>query len=165
MGEPRRVPIKFWGGERPAPEIAWDRVVNVLETAPIYWLSTANADGRPQPRPVWGLWHDERLLLTVGSTTTWRNFRTRPDVSVNLPSGSEVVILEGTASVEEDRAVLDGYIERYNPKYGWNFKDGDAGGVIAVQPTTLLTWIATPLDSSPGGETLFPRAASKWVWG
>lgn len=164
MSEPRKAPIKFWGTERPAPEIAWDRVENALTVAYEYWLATTNAEGRPQPRPVWGMWHDDRLILSVGSSTIWRNFRANPKVSVNLPSAAEVIVLEGTASVEKDPAVLDPFCERYNAKYSWNLTSGDPGGFITVQPTKVLAWIATPLDTSPGGEPLFPRAASKWVW-
>jgi general stress protein 26 len=164
MSEPRLVPIKFWGTERAAPAIAWDRVQNLLETAPTYWVTTSNADGRPQARPVWGRWHADRLILSVGSTTIWRNFRANPNVSVHLPSGSEVVVLEGIASEEKDAALLEPWLAGYNPKYGWNLSADDPGGFVTVRPTTVLAWIATPLDSSPDGESLFPRAASKWVW-
>lgn len=164
MDEPRRVPIKFWGSERAAPDIAWSRIENALAHAYIYWFTTTNAHGRPQPRPVWGLWHDGGLILTVGSSTAWRNFRANANVSVHLPSGSEVVVLEGTASVETDRTRLEAFVERYNAKYTWNLTWDDPGGFLVIHPATLLAWIATPLDTSPGGETLFPRAASKWVW-
>src|SRR5438128_2824960 len=123
MGDPTRVPISFWGQAREAPPIAWDRVENALESSYTYWVSTVSPQGRPQSRVLWGLWHEDRLILSVGSTTVGRNLAANPNVSVNLPSGAEVIIVEGTAAIENDRWSLLRYLERYNPKYRWNFGD------------------------------------------
>src|SRR5581483_5917548 len=123
---------------------------NALDNSYTYWLATVSEDGRPEARVVWGLWEDGRLVLTVGSSTINRNVRANPNVTVHLPSGSEVVIVEGTAAVETDRDLLARYIERYNPKYGWNFEGADVGGAISVSPRSVLAWLSTPLDSRQG---------------
>jgi len=117
MNEPKRVPIKFWGQDKPAPEIAWDRIENALAGAYTYWLSTVSAVGVPQPRPVWGMRFDGRMLLTVGSTTVWRNVERDPHASVHLESASEVVILEGTVARVEDDDLLARFLTPYNAKY------------------------------------------------
>ena len=160
---PRSVPITFWGGERGGQPLQWDRVEWQLDSALTYWFSTVSSDGVPQPRPVWGLWHDGRLMLTVGSTTAWGNLRGNQNVSVNLVDSSEVVILEGVASTTppDDPAVVASFLERYNTKYRWDMPPEDMRGVIVVEPRKVMAWVATPLDDKGGG---FPRAAGKWIW-
>ena len=157
---PTRSDLTFWGQAATGDELPWEWARQRLERAADYWLVTVGADGRPVTRPVWGIWRDDRLLLSVGSTSHWRNLRAHQDVTVSLGDAAEVVVVEGRATVEEDGATLDGYIDAYNQKYARNFTRETAGGTVSVAPTTVLTWISGPPDVNAQGG--FPLASSRW---
>jgi hypothetical protein len=74
--------LALWGREQgDAPRLPWSWVVDRLQEAEDYWLVTAAPAG-PAPRPVWGLWLEERLVLSVGSSTHWRNLEGSDRVAV-----------------------------------------------------------------------------------
>jgi hypothetical protein len=173
--------------KRETPPLEWAWVEERLTRCEDYWVVTADPDdGRPAARPVWGVWMPDgddgggrggqgegeregegagKLLLTLGSTTHWRNTERNPHVTVTTGDAHEVVIVEGIASTVDatDVATLRPMIERYNPKYGWDFPDTgpDIGGVLAVTPRTILAWIAGPNDTAKQNE--FPIAAARWT--
>ena len=78
----------------------------------------------PAPRPVWGLWLEERLVLSVGSSTHWRNLEVSDRVAVHLGDAHDVVIVEGTAQRETDATELARIVAPYNQKYDWNWEPG-----------------------------------------
>ena len=47
-------------------QLPWSWAVERLEVERNYWLVTARRDGFPQARPVWGVWSELRLFLSVG---------------------------------------------------------------------------------------------------
>jgi hypothetical protein len=157
---PTRSDLTFWGRAATGDELTWEWAQQRLEEAADYWLVTVDAAGRPVTRPVWGIWRGDRLLLSVGSTSHWRNLRARQDVTVSLGDAAEVVVVEGRASVEEDDATLDAYVEAYNQKYAWSFTRETAGGAVAVDPTAVLAWISGPPDVN--AQDTFPLASSRW---
>jgi hypothetical protein len=142
--------------------LPWDWARGRLESAADYWLTTVDRSARPSTRPVWGIWSERRLLLSVGSTTHWRNLDANPNVGVTLGDAGEVVILEGTAAVEDDHDALRRFIDAYNPKYGWNFTLETVGGVVAITPTVVLGWLTGPVDVDAQDD--FPIASSRWVF-
>lgn len=93
--EPRRVPLKpdLLGTLDPLP---WSWPSERIESARNYWLVSVRADGFPQARPVWGLWADDLLYLSVGGGGLTRAalHRTTP-VTVHLDDAANVVIIEG----------------------------------------------------------------------
>jgi hypothetical protein len=90
------------GGETDEP-MAWERADRLLRDAPNYWLTTISPKGRPHARPVDGVWVDAALCFGGSPETHWvRNLQANPLVSVHLPSGDDVVILEGTAALVVD---------------------------------------------------------------
>jgi len=36
----------------------WDAVVDVLDSAELFWISTVRSDGRPHVTPLLAVWHD-----------------------------------------------------------------------------------------------------------
>lgn len=162
MSEPRPTPIAMWGdAKREVDALPWPWVEERLAATEDYWLVTAGDRG-PSPRPVWGVWLDSRLLLTVGSTSHWRNVRKSDRVAVHLGDAHEVVIVEGTGRQETDGPTLDRLVEVYNRKYDWNFPPGAPGPVIAVAPTVVLAWRAGP--TSEAKTNPFPLAAGRWLF-
>src|SRR5439155_4775027 len=128
----------------------WQEIEARLESAEAYWVVSVRANGMPTPRPVWGIWQGERLLLSVGSTSHWQAIRSdRGNVAVHLPDPLFAVIVEGVASQATGDDVLKPYVEVYNRKYNWNFEAANpmvADGTIEVAPSTILAWSTVPMS-------------------
>src|SRR5688572_11509750 len=89
------------GGAGDAP-VAWEDVEEKLREAPNYWVTTIGPAGRPHARPVDGVWVGA-LVFGGSPDTRWvRNLQANPAISVHLPSGDDVVILEGTVELVAD---------------------------------------------------------------
>jgi general stress protein 26 len=142
-----------------AQATAWTDVVEVLESAELYWLTTVRLDGRPHVTPLIGvaegaavhfctgfreqkarnLEHNDRVALTTGNNTWAR--------------GLDVVV-EGTAARITDRDALQRLADSYEAKYGsdWHFDvaDGafDAGQgpapVFRIEPAKVLAFAKEP---------------------
>src|SRR2546429_416168 len=106
----------MWGRDCAAPAILWSDVEARLVASEEYWLVSVRADGTPTPRPVWGVWLDERLLLSVGSTSHWRGIGAHPEVTVHLGDALSVVIVEGRASKASENDGFQRYVDIYNSK-------------------------------------------------
>ena len=97
------------------------RALKHLAEDQIVWLTTSDAHGGPQPKPVWFLWEDggTDLVYTGAETATVRHIGRNPRVALNFntdPPGYDVVILIGTAEVVRDTPRADSipaYIDKY----------------------------------------------------
>lgn len=157
----------MWGRPADAPTIEWASVRARLEAAEEYWLVSVGDGGAPAPRPVWGVWLDERLLLSVGSTSHWKAIRANPAVTVHLPDPLAVVIVEGRArQATGDDGFFRRFVDVYNPKYAWNFEPTQpmvTHGVIEVAPRAVLAWTTVPVaECTPNMK--FPAAAGRWTF-
>ena len=166
MTAPRETALRMWRQEKTdvAP-IPWADVAGRLAAAETYWLVTVPGRGVPAPRPVWGVWLDDRLVLSVGSTSAWSGIAANPSVAVHLGDAIDVVIVEGTAG--RASAPFDAYVAAYNEKYSWDFKADDemyvVNGTLEVEPAAVLAWTgATAAESS--ADMTFPSAAGRWVF-
>jgi hypothetical protein len=155
--------LKLWGEPKTdAPGLPWSWVVDRLQETEDYWLVTAGPAG-PTPRPVWGLWIEDRLMLSVGSTSHWRNLGHASDVAVHVGDAHEVVIVEGKAREETDPRERARTVEPYNQKYDWNWEPGQPfGQILAVVPRVVLAWRAAPNEDAQTAP--FPLAAGKWTF-
>lgn len=150
-------PIRMWGDEKDAPPIAWTEVETRLRDAIVYWLVTVAG-----ARPVWGIWHDDRLVLSIGSRVLWRGLRAAPAASVHLEDGHDVVIVEGTTSNVTDTAALAPFCDIYNPKYNWDFTPTTTGGIVALRPDVVLAWRTGAYTDAK--KDSFPLAASRFLF-
>lgn len=98
-------------GARAARRLATDRVA---------WLVTVNAQGQPQPNPVWYLWDgDGAFVYSRPTTPKLRNIQANPRVAFHLDTqdgGDDVVILSGMARVAPELPPaneVDAYIAKY----------------------------------------------------
>lgn len=111
------------------------RLQRHLRNDAVGWLVTVDADGTPQPSPIWFLWQDDGSLLIFSdpSAKKVRNIRERPRVAVHFngdANGGDIAILTGTATVIADGPRADSlpaYIEKY--------RDGLLG--IGMTPATF----------------------------
>ena len=157
----------MWGRPTDAPTIPWPDAEARLLATEEYWLISVQADGSPTPRPVWGVWLDDRLLLTVGSTSHWRGISANPEVAVHLGDPLSVVIVQGRASKLKRKDVFHQYVEDFNSKYSWNFDAANpmvADGTLEVLPSVVLAWNTSPAPECVPDMT-FPSAAGRWTFG
>ena len=83
------------------------------------WVATARSDRPPHVVPVWGVWVDERFwFFTDRRSFKARNAERDPRATVNLESGDEVVILEGTLVAVTETGPSRRVSAAYEAKYG-----------------------------------------------
>ncbi|SDP39051.1 Pyridoxamine 5'-phosphate oxidase [Nakamurella panacisegetis] len=136
--------------------LPWDRVESELAAAQHYWLTSVRPDGRPHVVPRWGVWLDGRFYYDGSPATRHtRNVEVNPAVTLNLESGSRVVIVEGTSTAT--RADADGLGGRLSSAFGKYADAGyapapdawagiDGGGLRVIAPTRALAWFDFPRD-------------------
>lgn len=138
--------------------LPWSRAVEQLGSARIYWLSTADKNGKPHSAPVWGLWLDGVLYFDGHPRTRWgRNLSSNPQLSVHLESGDHVVILEGkiTPVMTMEREWAERIATAYCAKYEVTFPSADdleTRGMWLFKPSAALAW-----DE-------FPATVTKWTF-
>jgi PPOX class probable F420-dependent enzyme len=115
------------------------------------WLTTVNADGTPQPNPVWFLWDaDTMLIYTQPASHKVRNLRRNPKVSLNFDAKlhyEDLVVLTG--EVEMDGEVSpegkDAYLEKYRDDIARLDMTPESffqsySTVLQIKPTKLRGW-------------------------
>jgi PPOX class probable F420-dependent enzyme len=106
-----------------------ERAARRLRDELIGWLTTMDADGAPQPIPVWFLWDGERsvLVYSLPATAKLRNIERNPRVSLNLDGngrGGDIVVCLGTMAVSDDPPAdgVPAFVEKYAQRiaeHGW----------------------------------------------
>ncbi|WP_129837629.1 pyridoxamine 5'-phosphate oxidase family protein [Streptomyces sp. RFCAC02] len=122
-------------GARPAP---WTEAGDLLESAPLYWLTTVRPDGRPHATPVVAVWWDLALHFCVSpDSVKARNLRSNPHCLVtagrnDMHDGLDLAA-EGTAHRLRDHATVRRLVRVFTAKYGeWPFEAGQHGGEAVV---------------------------------
>ena len=122
------------------------RVARHLQEDMVVWLATVGADGTPQPSPVWFLWDGETALIySQPAAPKLRNIEQRPRVSLHFncsPSGGDVVILTGDASVESGVVPANA-----NSAYVDKYRDGIQG--IGMTPDSFAQAFSVPIRVRP----------------
>lgn len=98
-----------------------ERTRRRLSRDTVGWFTTVNPNGRPITLPVWFLWNgdDEILIYSLGNAARLKNIAANPNVSFHLDGdhhGSEVVVVEGMASIDPDHLPANennAYVDRY----------------------------------------------------
>ena len=144
--------------------LPWDQVEQKLRDAPNYWLVTVTAGGRSHPRPVDGVWVDGALCFGGSPDTRWvRNLDRDPRATVHLPSGDDVVILEGTAELVTDPAhpLADASQAASRAKYP-QYYGADATG--SGHPEFSPFWVLRPDVAYAWTLAGFPNRATRWTF-
>lgn len=134
--DPKREPLRLYGSVTDLSELPWSWVDEQLAEAGTYWI-VGRGDGAPHPRPVWGVWLDATLRLSIGGQVLARCIAADPIVTVHLDSGTEVVVVEGEVTGTDE---TEATIASYDAKYEWTYDLVKLGPLTVVRPTTVLSW-------------------------
>jgi hypothetical protein len=129
--------LRLFGAVADRPPLEWAWVEQQLIAAGTYWV-VARSAGHPHPRPVWGIWTGDSLVLSIGSPVLASALGDDPRCTVHLDSGTDVVVLEGVARrfTEPD----DEQIGAYNDKYDWQYSHDEYGPLTHVTATMIVAW-------------------------
>jgi hypothetical protein len=153
---PRPATIRMYTTESEVDALQWSWVEGQLVDAGTYWV-VARSDGFPHPRAVCGVWSEDELLLSLGSPVLRRELAARPEVTVHLDSGTDVVIVEGIASVGDDDSTTSRFRSRYDEKYDWTYDLATYGPPTRIRPIRAFAWRAAGAAGRDGF-----RQVGKW---
>ena len=132
----------------------WDRVVEVLTTSEIFFLSTVRSNGRPHVTPIPAIWHEGALHICTGAQEQKaKNLRSNPYCVLTagnnqLREGLDVVV-EGRAEPVLTQPRLEQLAALWLAQLDWpfevvegGFSDGHHGvaTVYAVAPEKVLAF-------------------------
>jgi nitroimidazol reductase NimA-like FMN-containing flavoprotein (pyridoxamine 5'-phosphate oxidase superfamily) len=133
--------------------LPWEHVTSRLAAAKNVWVSTVDTSGQPHAVPVWAVWIDGTLYFSAGPRSA-RNIAANPKVNVHLEDGSDVVILEGSASViqgpapELSKAMDDAFAAKYDYRPSSEGTESVGEGFFALRPRVVYAWTAFPTDAT-----------------
>jgi hypothetical protein len=158
--EPRADRPWMFGGHPEPALLPWAWAEQRLTVARNYWIATTRLDDRPHARPVWGVWLDRAFYFSTGSLAAV-HLPSRPEITVHLESGNEVVIIEGRARTVDERPLIVRIVEVYNPKYHWEMDPDELPGPFyEVKPRVAFGWISD--ESGLDGGAAFHGTATRW---
>ncbi len=154
MDEPvTRLDTRF--SDPDAVAVGWDETRHVLETAPLFWISTVRADGRPHVTPVVAVWLDDALSFSTGAGEQKAiNLSGNPHVILmtgcNSWDGGLDVVVEGDAVRLTDHEALERVARAWTTKWDgrWQYEVRDGAFqhgrgtalVFSVTPTKILAF-------------------------
>lgn len=148
----------MFGSVLDAEPLAWSWAEEQLRNAETYWVVSPST-GHPHPRPVWGVWHDDAVQLSLGSPVLRKHLTADTPTTVHLDSGIDVVIMEGrVGQLSADDAA--GGLLAYNSKYDWNYGVEQYGPLTKIDPVAVIAWRA----EGPAGRNGF-RQGGRWRFG
>ena len=133
--EPKGETLTMYGAPSESAPLEWDWVAGELAAAGTYWI--AAGAGRPHARPVWGVWGDRLLHLSIGSPTVRRAIEQQPLVTIHLGSASDVVLMEGAVAGTTDDP---GIVSQYERKYDWTYDVSEYGPLTTIAVDVVMAW-------------------------
>ncbi len=133
----------------------WQDVVDILESAELFWISTVRADGRPHVTPLPAVWRDDALYFCTGPDEQ-KALNLRANDQCALTTGNNRwkagldVVVEGRAKQINDDATLRTLAALWKTKYDgdWDYdvRDGafhheqGVAHVFEVRPHKVLSF-------------------------
>jgi hypothetical protein len=144
----------------------WPDVVEALERAELYWLTTVRADGRPHVTPLIGVMEGGAMHFCTGlREQKARNLEHNGAVALTTGANAWAqgldVVVEGSAIRVLGRDALQRIADAFEAKYGsvWRFEvtgeevfgSGElAAAVFRIEPAKVLAFA-----KDPHGQTTF----------
>ena len=132
--------------------LPWAWAVDKLTESHNYWLISTRVDGSPHAMPIWGIWVRNSFFFSTGvKSRKSKNLRANPKCIVCPEGAADAVVLEGTAEVCSDKALLRECTHAYKRKYDWDLA-GTKDPIYRVVPR-LVFGITENLSSIKGNPT------------
>ena len=148
---PTPEPLRLYGRRRTGPGSSGRGSRRSFVDAGTYWVVAASAS-HPHPRPVWGIWTGDAVVLSIGSPVLAVGVDANPACTVHLDSGTDVVVLEGVAQrITEPDAAL---VAAYDEKYDWQYSYDEYGPFTRVAPTVVMAWRSAGWAGRDGFQTV-----------
>lgn len=148
-----------------ATATSWAEAHRHLERAPVSWLTTVRADGRPHVTPLLTVWHEGALHFCTGADEQKAvNLRTNPrcvlTTGTNALDAGLDVVMEGEAEPVADDDRLRPLAAGWEAKYGadWHFDVRD--GLFRHEAGAALVFAVAPLAAY--GFAKNPYAQTRW---
>ncbi|AUS81242.1 pyridoxamine 5'-phosphate oxidase [Actinoalloteichus sp. AHMU CJ021] len=147
-----------------APLTPWSEAERRLAAASTVWLVTTRPDGRPHAVPVFAVWVDGALFVTLRpGSRKGRNLAVNPQVSVIVSSDELELVLEGRAERVREVRGLRRVGDALAGRFGWR---------LAVADDGVVTDPDLPGEPEYGIYGVVPRvsfgfaevSATRWSW-
>ena len=143
---PTRARLKLpaaYGAPIDSPLMDWSTVVNRLQQAERYWLSTADHNSAPISRPLDGVWLDDAFYFGGDPATRWRrNLAENPRACLSVDDTTNPVIVEGSVFVRPlDTKLASRVAAATHEKYGWGSVDQFQNETCVFEPLRCIAWI------------------------
>jgi PPOX class probable F420-dependent enzyme len=134
--------------------LPWSWAADRLTMSRNYWVVSVWPDGRPHTMPVWGMWDDAVLWFSSGAgSRKARNLAADSRCCVSTEDATDPVVIEGTARIVTEPALLQRVIDLMNAKYGTefgvDFLDPAKNAVFRVRPRVVFGLRSGDFTGSP----------------
>ena len=133
------------------------------------WLATVDPDGRPHVTGIGVSWHDGTFWFSTGRTTRkGRNLARDPRCTLSMATHDFDLVVEGTATVVTDRAVVTDYAARAAAD-GWPARADDTGTALTADFSAPSAgpppWhvYRVELHTATAVATVEPGGATRWT--
>jgi len=122
-----------------------------LDTESVIWLTTVDAKGTPQPRPVWFIWDGEALVIySQAKAKKVQHIAKNPNVALHFDSGNgeDIQVFLGVAEIVQNPTPANqnaAYMDRYRKGiHGLGFTEqsfaAEYSVEIRVKPSRLRSF-------------------------
>ena len=122
----------------------WTVVEARLVSAFHYWICTVSSLMTPHPRPVDGMWMDQKLYFGGDRQSKWlRNLLANPAAAVHLEDPEHPIIAEGMVGhLRVDRELSERLVAASNAKYhmAQTVADYEGRPLNVFTPRVVLSW-------------------------
>jgi general stress protein 26 len=134
--------------------LPWKWAENQLRTSHDYWVASVWPDGRPHVMPVWGAWNQDAFWFSGSNQSRKvRNLKQNPNLTVTTDDPLNPVVLEGSAELITNRALIAIFLNRtnskYNQSYGLDFLDPEVNATFRVFPKKVIGLQESNFTGSP----------------
>lgn len=121
----------------------------------VIWLTTTDAAGQPQPRPVWFIWEDESFLIySQTQARKVQHIARNPRVALHFdggPQGDDIQVFAGDAEIVAGPTPahqVGAYLQKYSQAirdlgYSAEAFAGEYPVAIRVHPRKLRGWASS----------------------
>ena len=112
-----------------------------LKTEKNIWIASVRADGRPHLVPIWFVWEDNKIYLSIDpKSVKAHKIAKNPHIALALEEGTHPVICEGQA-FSVPTPLPEEVKQLFFVKYGWDIaSEKQYNQLLEVHPLKWFVW-------------------------